>query len=276
MKPTGVPKLGDVVRDVFIVAHKEDTTALEHAMALEGFNCRSIRGPYTEHQLQFPAQIRCLVNHSNAWREVKRGSGYSIVVEADFVPVRGFSSLPLPFEPRVGEKQMAWLYSVGPVIYHVDERNYALYGHNAGMVAYVLDEMVAKDWLRLYEEEMSEEEQEYRLFDVKMPIRLRRECGVKCYIPYRMYGEHGGIANPEHKRNKIRSWHEADSLAGPLHFLPAYARKHRLYFLLRRLRGRARGWYRFAMGKYFDGWPAWWRSGEDRWLRLRLALERLL
>jgi hypothetical protein len=275
MKPINTPKLKDVVSAAFIIAHKEETTELETAMASEGFACEIVRGPYNVKELTYPSQIRCLINHANAWRKIVELDGYAIVVEADFVPVIGMSSLPLPFDPSLNNKSMAWLYSVGPVIYHVDPLTHAIYGHNAGTVAYVLDRTVAKEWLSLFEEEMEKSFQNYRLWEVNMPIRLRREHGVLCYIPYKMYGEHGGKGNPEHKQNKNRAWHEADSLAGELHFMPTYGKKSRMIFILRRFRGKARGIYRFMMGKNFDGWPAWFRSKEDRMLRLRLAFQRL-
>jgi hypothetical protein len=186
------------------------------------------------------------------------------------------ADLPLPFEPSLVEKSMAWLYSVGPVIYNIDPMNHAMWGHNAGTVAYVVNDVVARELVALYEEEMSTDAQVYRSWEVTIPIKLRRERGVKCYIPWRMYGEHGGIANPEHKKSRMRAWHEADVLAGPLHFLPAYARGSKALFLVRRLRGRARGFYRFFAGKYFDRWTAWWRAKENRLLKLRLAVSRLI
>lgn len=275
MKPINTPKVGDIVKHGFIVCHKEDIGDLQTAMEHEGFNCEAIRGPYTEEQLSYPAATRCLINHANAWKNIANLDGYVIVVEADFVPVRGMSSLPMPFKPDPDQKAMAWLYSVGPVIYGVDATCQAIYGHTAGAVAYVLDAAVARECLKVFETQMEQEPQQYGLWDVNMPIRLRHEHGVRCYIPYRMYGEHGGVANPEHNRNNVRGWHEADRLAGRLHFLPVYARKSRTVFLLHRLRGRARGFYRFALGKYFDTWPAWWRARENRRLKLFLVFRRL-
>jgi hypothetical protein len=276
MKPIRTPKLKDVTTTVFIVAHKEDTSDLETAMVSEGFTCHVIRGPYSAKERTYPAAVRCLINHSNAWRKIVKLDDYAIVVEADFVPVKGIASLPLPFDPSSNKKSMAWLYSVGPVIYHVDPLTQAMYGHNAGTVAYILDKAVANEWLSLFDDEMKASPNKYRLWDVNMPIRLRWERGVRCYIPYKMYGEHGGRANPEHKQNKNRSWHEADVLAGSLHFMPTYGKVSTMIYIMRRIRGRTRGIYRFLAGKNFDGWRAWWRSGGNRGLKLRLAFQRLL
>lgn len=277
MKPYKAPKLSEVVSTAIIIAHREDTTQLRDALSLEGFACEEIRGPYSDEQSDYPSQIRCLINHSHAWRRITLRRGYTLVVEADFVPVKGLAQLPLPFIPNPRKKALAWLYSVGPVIYHVDQPSGAIYGHNAGTVAYVIEDKVAKDWLILFEQDMNRPSPwEYRAWEVYLPVKLRRERGVLCYIPYKMYGEHGGLSNPEHKRNDIRSWHEADCLAGALHFLPAYARNNRWIYYLHRLRGRGRGFYRFLRGKYFDNWPGWYCSREDRLLRFRIALQRLL
>jgi hypothetical protein len=259
-----------------IIAHREDTTALVNALTREGFSCEEVRGPYTDAEREYPLQIRCLINHQNAWQRISNRNGYFMVVEADFVPVRGLGELPLPFVPAAERKAMAWLYSVGPVIYHVDKDSEAIYGHNAGTVAYVLDSTVAKECLSLYAEEMKHPRRdEYRAWEVRLPIRLRREKAVRCYIPHRMYGEHGGITNREHSVNKVRGWHEADYLVGPLHYLPAYARGNKWVFYVRRFRGRARGIYRFICGKYFDGWPTLFNSREDRLLRFRIGFQRL-
>ena len=209
MKPHNAPSLRTIVASAIIIAHEEDTTQLRKALSLEGFDCTELRGPYTDEQLEYPSSIRCLINHSHAWRRVAAGKDYVLVVEADFVPVRGFGDLPLPFVPDPEQKAMAWLYSVGPVIYHVD-RHGGIYGHNAGTVAYVLNHEVANYWLSLYDRDMQHQDtQEYRLWEVYLPIKLRREKGVRCYIPYKMYGEHGGLSNPEHNMRKVRAWHEA-------------------------------------------------------------------
>ncbi len=277
MRPRSAPKLKDVVESTIIIAHNEETTDLRDALSREGFLCTEQRGGYTDLELGYPSHIRCLVNHARAWRVIADSKGYVLVAEADFVPVKGLADLPLPFVPHRQQKAMAWLYSVGPVIYHVDDAG-GVYGHNAGTVAYVLDERVAIDLLSLYEQDMRRHVvQRYRDWEAYYPVKLRHEKGVRCYIPYKMYGEHGGFANPEHEEKGIRSWHEADCLAGALHFLPAYAKNRQWRFRLRRLRGRSRGIYRLVRGNYFDGWvKGWYESRENRLLRFWIALERFL
>lgn len=273
--PAAGPPLLGIAPRVIVVAHQEDTTQLRSAFLHEGFAYQEVREAYSPREQGYSAAVKCLINHASAWRLVTQDRGFVIVVEADFVPVCGIASLPLPFVPEPGVPAMAWLYSVGPVIYHVDNHG-AIHGHNAGTVGYVLDRHAAAALLALYDNEMVKREPgRYRSWEVSFPIALRWERGIRCYIPYRMYGEHGGLANPEHRQSGVRSWHEADALAGPLHFLPPYAGNSRITYKLRRLRGRLRGFYRLLCGKYFDGWGPWWRC-ENRFQILRIALRRLL
>ena len=278
MKPFDTPKLGDVIKSTIIIKHNENTQLLNDALTKEGMICEEQAIKYTQIEETYPAAIKCLINHAQAWEKAKQREGFTLIVEADFVPVVGFSSLPLPFLPEINTKAMAWLYSVGPVIYHVVRENWAIYGHNSGTVAYVIDKTVARDWLDLFQEDVRENEYaQYRNWEVYMPIKLRREKGVRCYIPYKMYGEHGGKANKEHKISGYKGWHEADSLAGKLHFLPIYANSSLFLYLLHRIRGKLRGLYRFSVGKYFDGWHyGWYKSHEDRFLKLYIAINRLI
>src|SRR5271169_630196 len=89
--PPGNGTLGSTCSEVLIIAHNEDTTRLERAFNREGLKCHVFRGPYTDEQRTFSAQIRCLINHANAWRYGAYAKHPIIVVEADFVPCRGFS-----------------------------------------------------------------------------------------------------------------------------------------------------------------------------------------
>src|SRR5262249_12902477 len=94
---TGSPKtLRAVSSGVVIVAHREDTAPLTKALLAEGLTVDEVRGPYTSEQLKFSAIMRCLVNHANAWRIAANRDRPTIIVEADFVPVKGFGDLPAP------------------------------------------------------------------------------------------------------------------------------------------------------------------------------------
>lgn len=278
MYPKHSPKLASIATRAIIVKYKEDTTNLERALRTEGFEVVLQTATYTPEQEKYSRAIKCLITHSHAWESASQHDGLSIIVEADFVPTVGFGKLPLPYMPTKDQKEMAWLYSVGPVIYHIDPTNNATWGHNAGTVAYIVNSVSAKALLEVYAEDMKHEDPgAYRAWDTYYAIKLRREKGIRCHIPYKMYGEHGGISNAEHNGHKIVGWHEADNLAGPLHFLPTYAQGSQLRFRLRRLRGRLRGWYRFLLGKYFDGWIyGWLKSENHRLKRLSIALRRLI
>lgn len=261
---------------VIILAYREDTCQLERFFRDEGFSYEVSRASYSDKDLEYPRAIRCLFNHANAWRRASDTPGYTLVCEADFVPCRGFAQLPAPFLTDHSVKQMAWLYSIGPVIYHYDGSG-GFFGHNAGGVAYVLDSQVAQAWLELFEEHRATRDFfSYYQWDVEMPVSLRHRKLVRLYTAYKSYGEHGGIPNPEHAIHGVTSWHQADSLAAPLAFLPAYARGSRLRYIAFRVRSRLRYAYKFFAGKYFDGWPAFMNQQGDQWKRLIFAFRRAL
>jgi hypothetical protein len=273
--PKDAPKLGDVIKKVFIIAHKENVQQLLGAMRIEKFECEEIRTIYTDEQMSYSTNIRCLVNHATAWKAIENYQGYAMVVEADFIPVKHIAMLPLPFVPRPSVRAMAWLYSVGPVIYHADDDG-AMYGHNAGTVAYILDSICAHELLSLYEEDMSGANPgRYRPWEVYFPTKLRWERGIRTYIPYRMYGEHGGVPNREHNKHNYRGWHQADVLAGSLHFMPLYSRGSYLRYKLFRTVGWLRGIYKFIRGKYFDTWMSWYSDRQSRMKKLIFVFRRL-
>jgi len=64
----GKESLGSTCSEVLIMPNNEDTTQLERALGREDLTPRVFRGPYTDEQRKFSAQIRCLVNHATAWR----------------------------------------------------------------------------------------------------------------------------------------------------------------------------------------------------------------
>ena len=109
--------LRTVSSGVVIVAHDEDTVPLRMALEAEGFSVDEVRGPYTDEQLAFSSSMRCLVNHANAWRIAVSRNRPTIIVEADFVPVRGIGDLPRPVPPDRCRNSLAYLYSVGPQVW---------------------------------------------------------------------------------------------------------------------------------------------------------------
>ena len=102
----------------------------------------------------------------------------------------------------------------------------------------------------------------YRPWETYLGIFLRKERGIRNYFTTRQYGEHGGLANPEHRQSGARAWHEADVLAGRLAFLPAYAKGSRALYRLRRLRGWSRGFLRLVTARFYD--PRFVNAGRAR------------
>ena len=98
-----------------------------------------------------PGEIRCLLNHSNCWRKIADSAKPGLVIEADFVPCRRFDPLAIPFDPSLDVPVLAYLYAIGPVIYHYDGRG-GFFGHAAGGVAYFLTPVAASSWLDLLED----------------------------------------------------------------------------------------------------------------------------
>jgi hypothetical protein len=87
--------------------------------------------------------------------------------------------------------------------------------------------------------------------------------GAICFMPWRHYGEHGGLPNREHdsagvgvaKRFRLLGRlglgrnHHADVLYAPLMFLPPYAQGHRRRLWRTRLEAKLTGWLKLLSGK---------------------------
>jgi hypothetical protein len=240
---------------VYIIRYKEDVARLKRAFAEEGFQVHLQEGPYTAEQLTYSPSIQCLVNHANAWRRVKASGMPAIIVEPDFVPVRGFGAMTCPMpndraNPAVG---MAWLYACGPILYGIDKRG-CLFGHATSVAGYLLTPEVAEKLLQFFEREMARPVPgEYRAWDSALGVYLRKECGVLNYLPYRQLGEHGSDSRAEHKAfGMSKNWHQADHLAAPLHFLPIYSEGSYLRFARYRLRAWSWGLVRLITLRYFN------------------------
>lgn len=242
-------RLGEAVERVFIVAHTEDVSPLERALLAEGFSSEVIRPSYTERELQYSNIAKCLLNHRNAWRRCADRQMLCMVAEADFVPVIGLAGLPLPFPLERRSEALGWLYACGPVLYDLEEDGYVR-GHAAAPVATVMGPRTAQALLDFAEEELdAHDPMRYFPFDTHIRDYLARR-GIHSYLPYRNYGEHGGIPNPEHGNAGLTKTHRADVLDGPLHFMPAYARGSRMAFAMTRLQAKIRGVGRLATGRY--------------------------
>lgn len=268
--PPGVRRIRAAASGVVIVAHKEDTTQLRTALLAEGLSVDEVRGPYTQEQQSYSK--RCMGNHANAWRIAKSRLQPTIVVEADFVPVKGFGSLPVPVPIDRLDKSLGYLYSVGPEIWDLAGPDIAR-GHAGGTVALLIPQQVAELLLVFFEEELRRDPQgRYSPWDTQIGYWLMKR-GVESYIPFRQYGEHGGIGNPEHAKAGLGRAHRADALWGPLAFMPTYACGSLPRYWRTRVWARVWGVGRLA-GLRILAWHDFVRSNRPQ--MIRFALGRLL
>ena len=238
---------------VFVVAHNEDTLRLESALENQGFRVHVQRGPYTPIQERFSRQLKCLINHANVWRQVAVGGRPTLVFEADFVPVSNFAQRWSPLPNRLNDDCVgfAWLYSAGSILYGFDCDDFP-HGHGNTMVAYVLTPRVAKILLAFFDREMERTPGgTYANWDSYLGIYLREEHNIFNYIPVYQFGEHGGTPQPEHARQGVRAWHQADVLLDSLEYVPPYARGRLWLYALYRFRSYARGWARLVLGRFY-------------------------
>lgn len=240
----GQPVIRDAVGQVLILAYKEDTSRLEAALSREGLTSRVIRPDYSAQELTYSQTVRVLINHLNAWRLCASRDDLTIVLEADFVPCKGFGGFPLPFSQGMSSRAWGWLYACGMSIYELVREGAGIHarGHSAAPVATVFGPEAARILVEFAERELRESDPySYSYWDTYARVYLQ-ERGVSSYMTFRNYGEHGGVANPEHRTAGLSaSAHRADVLMGRLHFLPAYARGSMAVFLWVRLLAKVRG-----------------------------------
>ena len=264
-------RLREAASVVVIVAHNEDTATLRMAFEAEGFSVHEVRGPYTREQLGFTGVMQALVNHAHAWRIAAGRDRPTIVVEPDFVPVEGMGGLPAPVPPGSVGNSLVYLYATGPEIWDLASPNLAR-GHFGGAVALLIPPKVAELLLQYFEETVQANTLgKYSPWDSGMGYWLNAR-GVESYIPYRQYGEHGGIGNPEHARFGSARAPRADALQGRLAFMPIYARGSVGRYRTTRTWARAWGVLRLLSGRAL-AWHDFLRS--DRPRMLRFALGRL-
>ncbi len=245
-------QLVDCIGKVFIIACKESTELLEAALAREGLECEVLRQEHKAEFKDFSPSYLCLLNHCRAWEQAMPQSKPTLIVEADFVPVLGFGQLPLPFNPNWSNVGISWLYTCAPQVYSVTEDGCAE-GFSTSLVAYIITSQSAQYLIELAEEVREKVgTTSYSSWDSKIDEFLRNKK-LKNYIPFRNYGEHGGLPNLEHYKHGLSKTHRADVLYGKLAFMPLYAtREENSQFKLfwARLQARVKGIGRLAMGKF--------------------------
>jgi hypothetical protein len=255
------------VEQVYVVAYREDTRPLEAALRQEGLPYTVLRATYSGEQLEYSRTVRCLLNHKEAWTRCLQHKGLCMVVEADFVPVVGLANLPLPFDIGKRERVWGWCYAGGPRLYEFDERGFAR-GHAACPVATIMGPQTAKVLIDFAENEMrTHDPRNWSGWDCAIQhYALSR--GIQSFIPFRNYGEHGGLPNPEHGVKGITPTHQAEALMGRLHFLPMYAKGSLARYVYIRAKAKLRGFARILVGRFVE-------PGLLRKLPLRLKLEYL-
>ncbi len=245
-------KLVTHIDKIFIIAYKESTQQLQEVLTQEGFQCEVLRQETKPEYQNFSRSYLCLLNHCRAWKQAIQEDKPVIIVEADFVPVVGFGQLPLPFNPDQTDVGLSWLYTCAPQIYNISSHGY-VEGFSASTVAYIVTPQSAGYLLELAEEIREKVgETNYSTWDSNIDSFLRKRK-LKNYIPWRNYGEHGGLPNPEHSQNNLSNSHRADTLYGKLAFMPLYAvdqKPEKLKFLTVRLQARIKGLSRLATGRF--------------------------
>lgn len=250
-----MPKLIDSLEKVVIVAYREDTQQLEDFFRQESLICEVNRQQDTPAAQHYAAIHRCMLNHAEVWKKAATYRKPTLIVEADFVPVRHLGTLPLPFDADQTNVGMAWVYTCAPQLYSVSPEGF-LEGFSTALVAYIVTPQGAQALCDFVPEITAKHGTGYYNFDSDIDKFLRQR-GFKNYIPFRNYGEHGGKSNPEHRRNGMSGIHRADVLYHPLAFLPIYATADRSHpldrawtFFTARLQARIKGLGRLLLGKF--------------------------
>ena len=276
--PMTKPRVVDVIGDSLIVAYREPTQALEASLRQAGCQVQVLRQVHQPEYRSYSRSFLCLLNHQQAWRRAAASDRPTLIVEADFVPVRQFGDLPVPFDPKDNRFGIAWLYTCAPQVYRVSG-GYGI-GYSTAMVAYIVSPDCARALIELADAVAIEPgPKEYSPWDSGIDYFLR-DRKFHNYVPFRNYGEHGGIPNPEHSRYqtyKLSRTHRADILYGALAFSPLYAadetgRTRWIAYLKERSYGRIKGLGRLLLGKYLR-WPVL-ISARGRWRLAWFALQR--
>ncbi|AFY40794.1 hypothetical protein [Nostoc sp. PCC 7107] len=245
-------QIADIIGRAFIIAYKEQTDLLESILIKEGLLCGVLRQKHQPQYKNFSPSYLCLLNHLSAWQIAAKETQPTLIVEADFVPVVGLGKLPLPFNPYQTNVGMCWLYTCASQIYSISADGYAE-GFSVSTVAYIVTPQGAEKLIRFAEELLQKlEPNAYSTWDTYLDNFLRHH-NLKNYIPFRNYGEHGGLPNLEHSRYGLSKTHRADVLYDNLAFMPMYASKggvNYFKFFSVRLQARIKGIVRLLIGKF--------------------------
>ncbi|MEB3342835.1 LPS biosynthesis glycosyltransferase [Okeania sp.] len=240
------------VSSVFILAYKEDTTILEKTLQEQGFNYQLLRQKHQPEYKSYSPSYLTLLNHKKAWIKASEEQKPSLIIEADFVPVINFGLLPLPFNLKNHNVGIAWLYTCASQIYSVFNDNCAE-GFSTSAVAYIITPEAALELIELANEvRLNFGSDNYSTWDSTIDEFLRKR-NFQNFVPFKNYGEHGGLPNLEHSRFGLSKVHRADVLYDKLAFLPIYAGvdQFQIWRLFKeRFQARLKGILRLLIGKY--------------------------
>lgn len=239
-----VQRLVESIDQTFILAYQENTAPLESFLGGAGCRGEVLRQLHRSSYRGYSRSYLCLLNHRKAWERALLSDRPTLIVEADFVPVANFGQLPPPFNPWDEQLGIAWLYTCAAQIYNITHQGYAE-GYSTAMVAYVITKHSAWRLIELAEAVAAEPGPEaYTPWDSGIEYYLR-DRNFRNYVPWRNYGDHGGMPNPEHSQHNLSTTHRADVLYGPLAFAPSHGHpvKERAY-------GRLKGLGRLLLNKY--------------------------
>lgn len=244
-------QLAKFIQKVFILRYQEEVAPLVAALRDEGFDqIELVSRNYTELEQSYARSYRCLMGHCDAWQRAASEPGYSLILEADFVPCRGFGRMKPPIPVNSTGPVWGWLYSSAQRVYQYDGE--FIIGHSGAPVATLINAPAASIVSGFVEEENKyRHPSEYSLWDTYVRTYAAYN-GVTTYLPIRSYGEHGGLANPEHRLHKVNPCHQADVLIAPLHFLPPYAKHSRLSYKVIRAKAYLRAWARLFAFRYVE------------------------
>ncbi|MEL7502044.1 MAG: LPS biosynthesis glycosyltransferase [Cyanobacteria bacterium J06554_6] len=269
--PPPIFALTDCIGQTLILAYREETEQLESVLSKAGCRCSVLRQTHQPGYEAYSRSYLCLLNHRRAWEQALLSEQPTLIVEADFVPVKNFGALPPPFDPQDEKLGIAWLYTCAAQIYHITQAGYAK-GYSTAMVAYVVTAQSAQQLIELADGVANDPgPTAYSPWDSGIEYFLR-DRGLTNYVPWRNYGEHGGLPNPEHQQNRLSKAHRADVLYGPLAFTPGYAIATSVW--KERAYARVKGLGRLLLNKYLRG-PVLTQSEQPQAL-LKFALGRQL
>ena len=251
--------LVDCIAQTFVIAYRESTEQLVATLTRAGCDCSVLRQVHQPGYETYSPSFLCLLNHRSAWELALRSEKPTLIVEADFVPVSNFATLPPPFDPTDAALGIAWLYTCAAQVYNLSQSRGCTYaqGYSTSMVAYVVTPKSARLLIELAAQvEKDPGPSAYSPWDSGIEYYLR-DRHLHNYVPFRNYGEHGGLPNLEHQQNKLSKAHRADVLYGQLAFAPMYACENgvvnRWRWIKGRVYGRVKGLGRLLLLKYLRG-----------------------